>query len=385
MATDKSLGIYFLSREAQPGAVFEVDRVQVQLSPEVPTRDASVGPLRLEAEDFAPAARTIAADTRALGGQAIRSEQHVIARDLPVPQTSRPLRIACRVWSGAAEDTWRLVTWQGGNTQYLQTVKPTQTNQWEWLQFKPALAGELGECFGIGSTRGAGAKGWIALDSVVIGTQPGLTPEQLAATPEWLDRRPAAAVGRGSASSGIALSGFVRVGSKLRASAQTTVHLSYDDTALHLHFECAEPLLDTAQQRRHEFLAKVQRRDGAVYEDDSVVILLQPPGSKLVYDFTVNALGTVADALCREPNLWDSRDVAWNSRATARGQIEERRWLADLALPWADLGGRPKSGDTWGACFGRIAKGRKETSSWNLSAQGFHDPAALGALTFVDS
>ncbi len=232
--------------------------------------------------------------------------------------------------------------------------------------------------------RNAGAKGWLALDSVVIATQGDLNAEQLSASPEPRGRRPLAAVGRSSASSGLAFSGFVGVGSTLPAAAQTTVRISYDDAALSLRFECDEPLLDTAQQRRHEFLAKVSRRDGDVHRDDSVVILLQPPGSKQVYDFTVNALGTIADAACTEPDLWGSRDVTWNSQATARGQIDERRWLADISIPWADLGGRPQTGDTWGACFGRIAKGRKETSSWNLSARGFHDPVALGALTFVD-
>jgi hypothetical protein len=384
IAADKSLGIYFITREVQPGAIFEVDRVQVKLSPVLPTGDAPVGPWRLEAEDFSPSARTVAADAEALGGKAIRSEQYSIAADMPVPQTSRPLHIACRVSPSAADDAWRLVTWQGGNIQYLQAVKPTRTNEWEWLQFKPALAGELGDRFGICSMRNAGAKGWLALDSVVIATQGDLNAEQLSASPELLGRRPLAAVGRGTAGSGIAIRGFVGVGSTLPATAQTTVQAAYDDANLYLHFECDEPLLDTAQQRRHEFLAKISRRDGEVHEDDSVVILLQPRGSNKTYDFTVNALGTIADAICVQPDLWGSRDVSWNSQATARGQIEERRWLADISIPWADLGGRPEAGDTWNACFGRIAKGRKETTSWNLSARGFHDPVAPGALVFVD-
>lgn len=385
VAGDKSLGIYFITRDVQPGAVFEVDRVRVQLAAEWPTGDTAAGPWRLEAEDFASSTRTVAADAQALGGSALQSEQHVLAADLPVPQTSRPLRIACRVRSGAADDAWRLVTWQGGNAQYLQTVKPTQVDRWEWLQFKPVLAGELGDRFGIGSTRGANANGSIALDSVVIGTQPERTAEQLSAAPELLGRRPLAAVGRSSASSGLALSGFVGVGSTLPAAAQTTVRVTYDDVGLSLRFECDEPLLDTAQQRRHEFLAKVSRRDGDVHRDDSVVILLQPPGSQSVYDFAVNALGTIADAVCKAPDLWGSRDVSWNSQVTARGQIEERRWVAEISIPWADLGGRPQTGDTWNACLGRIARGRKETSSWNLSARGFHDPVALGTLTFVDA
>jgi hypothetical protein len=385
LATDKSLGIYFLTRDVQPGAVFEVDHVRVTTVPPAPTRDAAVGPWRLEAEDFAPSSKSIASDAQALGGKMLQADQYLIATDLPVPQTSRPLSLACRVRSGAADDAWRLVTWQGGNTQYLQTLKPTQTGEWEWLRFAPAFAGELGDRFGVCVTRTAGAKGVVALDSLVISTQADLTPEQLSAAPELLGRRPFASIGRGPAGSGVTLTGFVGIGSTVAAQAQTFVRVTYDDGYLLLHFDCPEPLLDTAQQRRHEFLAKVTQRDGEVYQDDSVIILLQPPGSRRVYDFTVNALGTIADAVDSEPDLWESRDVSWNSQATARGQIEEKRWLADVTIPWADLGGRPQVGDTWGACFGRLAKGRKEQSSWNLSARGFHDPVALGTLMFMDT
>lgn len=44
VAQDTSLGIHFLSRTAQPGAVFEVDRVRVALAPPVATFDAPAGP-----------------------------------------------------------------------------------------------------------------------------------------------------------------------------------------------------------------------------------------------------------------------------------------------------------------------------------------------------
>jgi hypothetical protein len=157
------------------------------------------------------------------------------------------------------------------------------------------------------------------------------------------------------------------------------------EQGLKIRFDCHEPLLDTAQQRRHEFLAKVTQRDAEIYADDCVIVLLRPAGSQQVYDFTVNALGTIMDARCSGVDLWESRDVKWNSQATAQGTIEERRWGVELVIPWSDLGGRPKIGDRWHASFARLAKGRKEQSAWNLANKGIHDPVALGTLVFAES
>ena len=387
IATDKALSIYFITRDVQPGAVFEVDNVRVSTTPPAAQRDAAVGPWRLEAEDFTPTGKAIAPDPKALGGKMAQSEQYVSLADLPCPRTSRPLSIACRVRSGDEKDTWRLVTWQGGNTQYVRTLKPTQTTDWEWLTFTPVAAGELGERFGICSNRGPGARGWVCVDSVVISTQDNLTPEQLAASPELLGRRPLVAVGRATDGfgPGAVISGFMAVGGRTPAQAPTEVRLAYDDAGLNIRFDCPEPLLDTAMQRRHEFLAKVTQRDGNVWADDCVAVLLQPAGSKHVYEFAVNAVGTLEDAADTNPDLWESRDVKWDSQATTRAGLEERCWWAELRIPWADLGGKPALGSSWGASFARSARGRKEQTVWNLTDKGIHDPVALGTLVFVDA
>jgi hypothetical protein len=385
MATDKSLGIYFITRDVQPGAVFEVDDVRVTLAAPPETSDTQVGPWRLEAEDFAPNGKTVAADPQALEGSLIRSEQYVVASDLPCPRTSRPIRVACRVRSGDEKDAWRLTTSQGGNTQVVRTVKATQTTDWEWLVFDAASAGELGDRFSLCSNRGPGARGWVCLDSIVVSTTPDLSPEQLAAAPQLFGRRPLVAVGQGDVATATVIDGFVAVGAKSPAQAPTQVRVAYDDQGLRLRFGCPEPLLDTAQQRRHEFLAKVTQRDGDLYADDCVMMLLQPAGSTSVYDFSVNALGTITDACCSEPDLWASRDVTWNSQATARAQIEEKRWWVELSIPWSDLGGKPKPGDQWRVSFARSAKGRTEQSAWNLTNKGVHDPAQLGTLVFAES
>lgn len=385
VANDKSLGVYFITRETQAGAIFEVDDVRVSLAPPLETFDAPVGPWRLEAEDFCPNGKNVATDPQALQGRMIQSEQYVVAADLPCPRTSRPLRVALRVRSGDEQDTWRLATRQGGNSQYLRTAKPSRKNEWEWLVFDPVTAGELGDGFAVASSRARDARGSVCLDSIVLSTSEKLSPEQLAAAPELLGQRPLAAVGRGAQPAGVALGGFVTVGGRTPAQAPTEVRLAYDDQSLKIRFDCTEPLLDTAQQRRHEFLAKVTQRDGDLYADDCVVVLLQPAGTKRVYDLTVNALGTIMDAATNETDLWGARDLAWNSQAQARAAIEERRWTVDLTIPWSDLGGRPKVGDVWRASFARLAKGRKEQSAWNLTNKGVHDPEDLGSLVFVDT
>jgi hypothetical protein len=169
------------------------------------------------------------------------------------------------------------------------------------------------------------------------------------------------------------------------AQEKTTARLCYDDQNLYLLFVCDEPLLNPVQQRRHEFVARVQERDGEVYQDDSCVVLLDPANTgKQVFDFTVNALGTVADARCPGPDLWETRDLKWNSQAQAVGQVGDAAWIVEMSIPFADLSGQaPRVGDAWQSCLGRIARARKEYTSWNPSNRGFHDPYVLGTLIFA--
>lgn len=396
VAKDTTLGIHFLSRKAQPGAVFEVDSVRVKIQPPTETYQTTVRPWRLEAEDFTSRSVYVASREDALGGKMVAADQYLAVTGLPFPRTSRPVTIYARVKAAKAGDAYRLATRQGGNTQYLQTLKAARLDEWEWLQFEPIMAPEVGDDFSLVGTRESGSAGRTAIDSVVVSTQADLSPEQLAAAAPLLGRRPLAVVAK--TATGPVIDGrpddacwqntvrcgrFLRVGSTVPTEAPTTVHLCYDDRNLYALVQCAEPILNTAQQRRHEFAAKVALRDGRVHTDDSAVLLLDPDNTgRQVYDFTVNALGTVNDARGKAPDFWATRDVGWNSGATAKGQIGEDEWSVEIAVPFADLGRTPQVGDTWQACLGRIAKARKETSSWNLSNKGFHDPVEFGRLVF---
>ncbi len=393
-ARDTTLGVNFLTRKAH-AAVFEVDRVEVALAPELQVYDAEVGPWLLEAEDYAMQRNTVANEPNASGGAVCRAGAWLSLGGLPFPRTSRPVTVYAKVKSAHANDSFRLMTTQGGHKQSLRAMNADEPNQWRWLAFGPLVAGEVGDCFVFESFREKDSVGDASIDCLVISTREGLSAEELAAAAPLAGSRPMALVAQAETPPSIdgkaddacwrhtvALRGFVGVGGTFPAQAETTVRLCYDQTHLYAFFQCDEPILNVAQQRRHEFLARVTDRDGNVSEDDAVVMLLQSEPGKPVYDFTVNALGAVADAKCQDGNLWATRDIAWNSRTEARGMIGEDVWTVEMAIPWADLGGPPQVGDAWRAVVGRLARARRESTSWNLSNRGLHDPVQMGRLVF---
>lgn len=394
VAADTTLGVNFITKTPQ-AVVFEVDHIQVALAPELQVYDAEVGPWLLEAEDHATRRNTVAKDADASSGAVCQAEQYLSLAGFPFPRTSHPVSIYAKVKPANARDNFRIMTSQGGLKQTLQTLNADRENQWQWVAFAPLVAGEVGNSFIIEALREKETAGNAAIDCIVVSTQAGLTPERLAAAPPLTGRRPMALVTRAEAapvldgssddpcwSQTVALSGFIGIGSTLPAQADTIVRLCYDQTNLYAFFECDEPILNVAQQRRHEFRAAVTDRDGDVYSDDAVIMLLQAGGGKPVYDFTANALGTVMDAVCEESNIWETRDTGWQSGATARGTIGDDIWTLEMAIPWADLGGAPQVGDAWQAIIGRLSKARRETTSWNLSNRGFHDPVRMGLLVF---
>ena len=397
LAKETLLGIYFISRTVQQGAVFEVDDVKVTLEPRLHTYDAEVGPWRLEAEDYALRRAYVAPDESGSGGKVVRYAGYMRIAGLPFPRATRPVTVYLRVCPDTDQEHYQLATAHGGFRQVLQTIKPEKARQWQWLAFAPLLADEVGNAFDIEYRLDKGAVGKTAFDSVVISSRGDLDDAALDSAPGLFSRQPLVVVARCKQSptldgkaddpcwqNTVACTGFLVVRSLAPATAWTTARLCYDDENLYALFTCHEPLLDVAMQRRHEFAAKIEQRDGDVYRDDCCLILLDPARTgEQVLDFTVNSLGTIADARCLAPDLWETRDTEWNSKATAAGTIGDPVWTAEIAIPFADLSGAaPQVGDVWRACIGRIAKARKENSSWNPSERGFHDPQEWGTLVF---
>ncbi|NLB95179.1 MAG: hypothetical protein GX785_05655 [Armatimonadetes bacterium] len=164
------------------------------------------------------------------------------------------------------------------------------------------------------------------------------------------------------------------------ASQQTTARATYDDRHLYLFLECAESVLDPAVQKREAFKAQYTEHDSAVYKDDAVELFLMPPGGEAYYHLAINSLGTVYDARCRSDS---AVDPGWNSGAVAKGQVGERAWSLEVAIPWQAMGARaPQAGEAWRINICRAEQANKENSCWSPTGGAFHTPASFGVASF---
>ena len=80
-------------------------------------------------------------------------------------------------------------------------------------------------------------------------------------------------------------------------------------------------------------------RDGKVYADDSIDILLVSDADfKTMYQYIINPLGTVWDAR-RDLNLLDAVDAKWNHTGIrVQSKVDNGYWDLEAALPLAEIG-----------------------------------------------
>ncbi|HWL52077.1 MAG TPA: sugar-binding protein [Chthoniobacteraceae bacterium] len=182
----------------------------------------------------------------------------------------------------------------------------------------------------------------------------------------------------------VAIADFLHLGTPTPAREATIVRFAYDDEYLYVAAECEESLLNLATQKTHEVRTSARERDGKVFEDDSVLLILRPAGGDACFEFAVNPLGTLADARSSASALWAGRNPSWNSRARVAATVHDGSWSFEMAIPWSDFpGARPSANELWSVVLARVARGRDEYSSWNPSrAQGIHTPEAFGTLVF---
>lgn len=85
--------------------------------------------------------------------------------------------------------------------------------------------------------------------------------------------------------------------------------------------------------------AAVTDRDGQVYFDDSVdILLISDHNSKIMYQFIINPLGTLWDAR-RDLALNDAVDLKWNLKnARVKAQVVNGFWDIEAAFPLAGIG-----------------------------------------------
>ena len=173
--------------------------------------------------------------------------------------------------------------------------------------------------------------------------------------------------------------GFWKYKSAKRVWRDTAVFLTHDRKHLYLGAVLAEHPGD-------EVIATFKERDGPIWRNDAIEILIQPEPDegKGYYHFIVNALGACFDR--------KNADASWNSNikiAAVYGQRDDE-WSVELAIPFSDLGVSPAKGTLLRANIARenvdgdIAawkhKHDLEISTWTPVPTRLNDPDTFGVL-----
>lgn len=154
----------------------------------------------------------------------------------------------------------------------------------------------------------------------------------------------------------------------------TEVRLGYDAANLYVIFRCSEASMD-------RLTANVTERDGPVWRDDSVEVILDPAlDGRTFFHMVSNSSGVRYDSQGIEP-----QPDSWNGDWSVKVERHADSWEAEVTIPFSSLGVRPpKPGTVWNANFGRTRRVDLEMSSWSPVEGGFTEPRSFGNLVFRD-
>ena len=167
------------------------------------------------------------------------------------------------------------------------------------------------------------------------------------------------------------LKAFVMTDFSTPASAQTQARVCWDAESLYIGVICDEPNIKAIRRYATE-------RDDALWRDDCIEIFIDSNHDRSsFYQIIVNANGAVYDS--RSPG-----DANWNADIRAAGSVGETSWSVEVAIPFKDIGGAPKSGDVWGFNIGRERyAGDEHLSIWSPTYAKFLEPSRFGELRFA--
>ncbi len=152
----------------------------------------------------------------------------------------------------------------------------------------------------------------------------------------------------------------------------TKVYVAHDGQQLYVAFNCSEP---TPEKIR----ADCKENGGPVYSDDVVEIFLNPTTFTNQYlHFAVNSLGTQTERGFRN----DGQRIYLRSGWSAGAKVHADRWIAEMAIPFAELGLGEATPTIWTANFCRVRRpSGLEASVWQ---GGFNQPATWAKIEFKD-
>ena len=139
------------------------------------------------------------------------------------------------------------------------------------------------------------------------------------------------------------------------ASQRTVIRVLYDERMVYFGIDSRDT--DPAAISR-----TVTRRDGEVWEDDAVALVLDTfDDDNNAYVFMVNSLGTQQDE--RWADNGRTRDITWDANWLSAGTTSGRGWSAEVAIPFETVRFARET-TTWGFNAIRYLPRNLEQSHW---------------------
>ncbi len=159
----------------------------------------------------------------------------------------------------------------------------------------------------------------------------------------------------------------------------TRVTIGRDAGGLRIVFQCEDI----------EPWATIKRRDGPLYQEETVEVFLDPFGDLGCYfEIEVNPINSVLDLMLRRVGKGWRKELGWNCKGIETSvSLSDIGWTAALDIPFAAfVSGAPGAGDVWRANFFRIdrpSEGSRELSAWSPTGLNtFHECSRFGFLEF---
>ncbi|MBI3920238.1 MAG: DUF4838 domain-containing protein [Armatimonadetes bacterium] len=164
------------------------------------------------------------------------------------------------------------------------------------------------------------------------------------------------------------------------APEKTIFYLAHDDRNLYLKARCLESHVAQMKAATHDL-------DIGGFSDDSIELFFDPEGrGETYYQFCINSLGAVYDALENPTAVGATATITWNSGVQVKTSVGKDYWELRAAFPFAAwVTKTPQAGSTWrfNLCRNRYTELEGPPfSAWSPTLGGFRKPERFGVITF---
>ncbi|MFC1662119.1 DUF5916 domain-containing protein, partial [Gemmatimonadota bacterium] len=159
------------------------------------------------------------------------------------------------------------------------------------------------------------------------------------------------------------------------ASQRTFIHVLYDDRMVYFG-------IDSRDTDPGSISRTITRRDGEVWEDDAVALILDTfDDDNNAYVFMVNSLGTQQDE--RWADNGRTRDITWDATWMSAGALTDEGWTAEVAIPFETVRFDRRT-DRWGFNAIRYVPRNLEQSHWIPGLSEWFRIAEIGSIIGFD-